>query len=737
MGTGKTSGKYITFLLYLVLVVLVNAAAVTFFFRTDLTANGLYSLSRASRDVVSSLSEPLTINVFFTKNLPAPHNSTERYLRDLLEEYAMHANRHFNFRFYNVSAEEGDLSERTRRNQELARNYGVYPVQIRAIEKDEMTFQNAYMGLAAIHGDLVEKIPTITSTEDLEYTLTQMMRKLTNKISVLLGLDEKVRVKLFLSPALEGVAPYLGVRGLKGLPQTLKEVVGRVNKKNYDALVFERVTPSGGEGMEEMMREYGILTLSWPAVKGKVEEGEGSIGLVMTYKDRWFSIPLLRVLRLPLIGTRYELIDMNRLEEVVSENLESLVQINEDLAYLADHGTPEMSNPATGGMRGNPAGKTLTTFPELLSRAYALKPVRLKEEPLPDHYTSLLIAGPTEALSDYELFQIDQFLMRGKNLAVFLDAFDETAPQGPQGIAMGGVPSFTPRDTGIEKLLAHYGIHLKRSFVLDERCVRQPLPVAMGGGERPVYFAPLITPSSIDQEMAFMRNIKQMVALKVSPLEVDAGRMEEAGLKAYPLVSSSEKSWEMKEQITFNPMFQRPPGPDGYSGPMPLAYVVEGPFPSYFAGKPLPEKPASGGKDEGDEEKDTGKEGTGDDASPAMDLSRVGREGDVLQKGRPARIFIMGSSEMIGDSMLDREGKSSNAMFILNVMDYLNEREDLAEMRSKTLQLNPLHETGPGVKTVIKTFNIAGLPLLVALFGITVWLRRRSRKRYIRLMFQK
>jgi len=80
----KGSEIYIRFLVYLIIVVLVNVAGTTFFFRLDLTANKMYSISEASKKVVSTLSEPLTVKVFFTKNLPAPHNNTERYLHVLL-----------------------------------------------------------------------------------------------------------------------------------------------------------------------------------------------------------------------------------------------------------------------------------------------------------------------------------------------------------------------------------------------------------------------------------------------------------------------------------------------------------------------------------------------------------------------------------------------------------------------------------------------------------------------------
>ena len=56
---------YLKFLVYLVVVVLNNVAGATLFYRVDLTENKAYSLSDASRRVVSNLSEPLTIKVFF------------------------------------------------------------------------------------------------------------------------------------------------------------------------------------------------------------------------------------------------------------------------------------------------------------------------------------------------------------------------------------------------------------------------------------------------------------------------------------------------------------------------------------------------------------------------------------------------------------------------------------------------------------------------------------------------
>ena len=143
-------GRYGKLLLYLIVVILVNVVGVNLFTRFDLTANRLYSLSPVSRDVVSTLSEPLTFKVFFSANLPAPYNGVERYVRDLLQEYALAGNQYFNYQFYNPGGED----EAALANQEMARSYGIQAVQIRAIEQDEVKFQKAYMGLAMIHGDL-------------------------------------------------------------------------------------------------------------------------------------------------------------------------------------------------------------------------------------------------------------------------------------------------------------------------------------------------------------------------------------------------------------------------------------------------------------------------------------------------------------------------------------------------------------------------------------------------------
>ena len=149
----------------------------------------------------------------------------------------------------------------------------------------------------------------------------------------------------------------------------------------------------------------------------------------------------------------------------------------------------------------------------------------------------------------------------------------------------------------------------------------------------------------------------------------------------------------------------------------------------------MPEKTTDNSKtDDHKEKKEPKKE---EEKETTIDVSKIESHGAFLSKGRPGKIFLIGSSEVLKDNVVDPNGESPNAMFVMNILDGLNDREDIAAMRSKEQRFNPLNESAAVTKTFIKTFNIAGLPVLVVFFGGAVWVRRRSRKKMIQMMFQK
>ena len=712
--------RYMKFTVYLAAIVLINLVAATLFFRVDLTANRVYSLSKVSKKVVSTLKEPLTINVFFTSNLPSPYNTVEQYLKDLLGEYSLNANTYFNYRFYDVSA-EGDIdAARTETNRKLAQNYGINPVQIQVVEKDEMKFKKAYMGLVIIHGDMVERIPTITSTDGLEYKLTTSIQRLNSKISALLNLKDKVKVRLYLSPSLQSVAPRLGIKDLPKVSTDVKKVVDDLNTRMYGRLDYTLLEPSTEAEMTNLSKNYNLMMLKWPALEdGKIPSGSGIIGLVTEYDSKSFMIPVLQAYNIPLFGTQYKLTETSTIEDALEQGIESLIGINENLGYLTDKGTLSLyGGPGSTASLGN--------FSNLASKSYSIKEITFKQG-IPEGLSSLLIVRPTEQFSDYDLYQIDQALMRGTNLAVFLDSFMDAAPAGSPYQQQGQLVQV---NTGLERLLDHYGVKVNQSLVLDENCFKQRLPEQYGGGEQTIYFAPIIEAGQINNQLDFMKNIKQFITYKISPLTLNDQQIKNNKLNTIRLFSSSEKSWEMKGQIMLNPMFIKPPAAGEGMASRPLAYIIEGSFPSYFAHRPIPSKPAD----------DTSPSATqenlkGNGAPKAPTANQLEQKGGSLSSSKPAKIFIIGSSEMLTDNLISEQADNPNTTLIMNIIDVLNNKEDVALMRSKVQTFNPLDVKDEKVKVAAKFFNIAGLPVIVVIFGMLVLLRRHNRKKRIEAAF--
>jgi ABC-type uncharacterized transport system involved in gliding motility auxiliary subunit len=528
---------------------------------------------------------------------------------------------------------------------------------------------------------------------------------------------------------------------LADLPNKIETIVEKLNDKNYGKLHYSYQDPLSEQDIASVLAEHNILRLKWPSLEGeKIQAGEGAIGLVMEHGDKGIEIPLIQVLRIPLIGKHYELVNLDDLETIINEAVESLIDINQDLGYVVSHGTPQLSQGFQNPMQPQQQD-ALGTFQALVSSNYTVKEVDLQEGTIPSGIGCMIVAQPTEPFTDYALFQIDQFLMRGGNVALFLDAFKEVTPPNRQSFAMNRGVSYVPVKTGIEKLLNHYGLDYEKSYVLDENCYKQEVPTQFGGGERPIFFAPIIKNENIDNDLPFMKNIKGLVAMKISPLKLDAEKIAANNLRANRVFASSNQSWEMKGRINLNPMMIQPPASPDEKKSYPLAYVLEGEFPSYFAGKPIPEKPSKEQDGENEEAVDgsTPKEEVKEDPGKksAVDFSKFEGQGEFLSKGKPGKVFVMASAEMLKDNMLDQQGRTPNAMFVMNVLDFLNNREDIAVMRSKQQRFNPLNDTQGTTKALVKSFNIVGLPVLVVLFGLLTWFRRHGRRKQISMMFQK
>ncbi len=174
----KTSVISVAFLLGSL--VLVNVIGIRYFLRADLTSAKIYSLSKASKDVVANIEDKVLVKAYFSPNLPGQFAGLERYLRDMLEEYRSFSRGHLKYEFIDPGSAKA--------LEEEAQSFQIPPRQLRSIVKDKFEIIKAYTGVVFIYGDKKETIPVIDQVANLEYEITSLIGRITTDRQPILGI---------------------------------------------------------------------------------------------------------------------------------------------------------------------------------------------------------------------------------------------------------------------------------------------------------------------------------------------------------------------------------------------------------------------------------------------------------------------------------------------------------------------------------------------------------------------
>ena len=156
----------------LAILVVANIISIRLFDRFDLTRNGQYTLSEASKTLVRNLDDKVTVRAYFTEDLPAPYNNNRRALLDELNDYKAYARGNFQFEFIDPTGEKGEMD---------AQQQGIAPLQVQVIKEDKAQVQRAYMGMVLLYEDKKEIIPVVQNLGTLEYEISSTIKRLTSK----------------------------------------------------------------------------------------------------------------------------------------------------------------------------------------------------------------------------------------------------------------------------------------------------------------------------------------------------------------------------------------------------------------------------------------------------------------------------------------------------------------------------------------------------------------------------
>ena len=183
IGYGANTAAFIA--LIFGILVLVNFLSARRFLRMDLTEDKRYTVSIATKDVIKSLDDIVTITVYFSTE-PARVAQILRDIRDVLDEYKA-----FSKKLQIDYVDPVDLDDGEK--QEL-RFKGIQEVQINVPGKDKLEIANVFMAISVGYSGKEEVLPIVQSTSNLEYELTSTIVKVTTKeaktVGFLTGHDE-------------------------------------------------------------------------------------------------------------------------------------------------------------------------------------------------------------------------------------------------------------------------------------------------------------------------------------------------------------------------------------------------------------------------------------------------------------------------------------------------------------------------------------------------------------------
>ncbi len=540
--------KYIDFILFIVLLILISIVSAKAYKRFDLTSSGAYSISNATKTTLKTLNEPLSVNLFFSDNLPSPYNETYQYVKDIMAEYGRVANKNFSYNFYNMKKPE---------SEKIARDYGLNQIQIREAKTNELGFKNVWMGAAIVYGSKIELENAISDQQGFEYNLTTKISKLISTTDTLssLGQNQKISLDLYVTEELQD--KKFRISGMNNLGKIVTDSYNNVNRKNLDRIDFNVIHPEDSQ-VEELGEKYGLQVLSW-------DGGKGVLGLVLSFADKFKVIPLS--IQSSIFGNA--VVGFENLENNLNDAIENLFSKTTEIGFITGHGEMDTTDSQSGEQ---------LNFVSNLSDMYSLKTITLNTEEIPGNLKTILIAGAKNEFTEEELYKIDQFLMKGGSLMIFQDPFDATQANPYT------MPSMEPLKSNLNTILEKYGVKIEQNYVFDEKCFER---ATNQYGNVKFYYAPTVTKENLLMKNPISKNLDFLIFVQPSSIDVTEAKNNK-NLSVQVLAKTSARSWTQDKDINIaNPLAISVPSDSAVEkSSKNIAVLIEGKFNSAFEKNP-------------------------------------------------------------------------------------------------------------------------------------------------------
>lgn len=675
--------------------------------RVDLTGQREYSLSPATRDLLSNIQEPLLIRGYFSERTHPLLAPLVPRIRDMLAEYEIASNG-------DLVVEIVDPIQDPEKEGEANQTYGIQPTPLQAADRYGTSMVNAYFDILIRYGDqnvvltfqdLIEVQPSPNGQVDvglrnLEYDLTRAIKKVVYGFqsidAVLAQMDEAVNLTLYTTP--NSLPEWLGEA-----PGTIQQVAAEIEAKSNGKFSFQMVNlddPNSSINRQTMESQYGLRPIA------------ADLFATQTY----YLHMILQIGDEPqLLSPAGELTEAD-----IRTSIESALKRGSSgfLKVVGLWVPPDQPSANAFGQQ-QPSLKRYNGIAQQLSQDYSLKPVDLSSGQVPVDVDVLVVVAP-QGMTDLERYAIDQYLMRGG--AIVVSAGNYVINPDP----MTGGLGVQVTEGSLREMLNSYGIDVQEALVMDPQNEPFPVPVTREVGGFSVQEVQAINyPFFVDIRSNGMASDNPVLASLpavtmnwVSPVVVDESQNAEREVSV--LLRSTEQSW-LRTNTDIQPNLDLYPGVgfavDGEQSSYPLAVSVQGIFESYFKEQAIPTAP--------DEQAQLP---TAEGESAEEESNNIGT---IDASPDTARLIVIGSAEFLNDIVFDISSNLSgdsalrSLQFMQNSVDWSVEDLDLLTIRSRGTSarvLAPLTEEG---QTFWEALNYA--IALLALIGIGIIWRMRTR----------
>ena len=531
----------------------------------------------------------------------------------------------------------------------------------------------------------------IDLTNEKRFTLSKSTKK------ILTQLDDNVEIKVFL----KGDFPS----GFKKLANSTDEILQEFKAVAGKNLKYIFVSPD--EEMEGTNVKWGD-TLSamglYPInLKSQLKAGEQQQLVypfaLLRYKEKVIPIKLYN--GIPNI-TRQEINSAEAMMEY---------QFANGIYKLSEHQKPMLAY-SFGNDEPRDA-RTYDLIENVLRNDYDLKLVNLNSLPvIEDTFRVLMIVKPARPFTEIEKLRIDQYVMRGGKVLLFIDKLNAEM----DSMRIKNEVIAYDRNLELTDLLYKYGIRINNDLVMDLQCDRLPFDVN-GNGQFEFlkwnYF-PVFTSKS---DHAINRNLGFISGKFVNSIDT----VEAEGIRKTVLLSSSSNARKISTPalISGKETAQAPEDEKFKISNIPIAVLLEGKFSSLFKNR----------------------------LSQALTDSLENYQQVFLsQNSIDNKMIIVADGDMVLNDVIKTEPipmgmnqftygtgnqyeyRFANKDFLQNCLDYLVNQSGLSAAKAKDYTLRLLDKKKvDDQRTTWQLINIAVPILLLVLFALIYqWQRKRK-----------